>query len=245
MAPAVQPVATPVAPAVDPAVMSDLNRMSAYLNTLRAFQVKGNLTREEVLTDGQKVTLAAVADMVVERPGMLRMDVSSDRQQRLFLFNGKTFTIYAPKLKYYAQVPAPSTIGMLIDQIDDKFELELPLVDFFRWNTDAAWLGKITAAKDMGPSVVDGITTEHYLLRQDGLDWQIWVQKGDFPLPLKVILTTTTDDARPQYEAVYKWNLAPSYNPDTFEFVAPADAKQIPIGEVPTALERRQQENER
>jgi hypothetical protein len=219
--------------------------MSAYLNTLRAFQVKGNLSREEVLTDGQKVTLSAVADMVVERPGKLRMEVNSDRQQRTFLYNGNTLTIYAPKMKYYAQVPAPNTLGQLIDQIDDKYELELPLVDFFRWNTDEAWLGGITAAKDMGPSAVNGITTQHYLLRQNGLDWQIWVQKGDFPLPLKVILTTTDDEARPQYTAVYNWNLAPSYNSDTFEFVAPADAKQIPIGEVPTALERRQQENER
>ena len=206
--PQAQPTAQPAAatqpepPAIDPATMTALNRMAAYLKTLKAFQVKADITKEEVLVDGQKVLFAGVADMVVERPGRLRLDVNSDRQNRVFLFDGKTFTVYAPKMKYYAQVPAPNTIGQLIEQIEQKYELELPLVDFFRWGEDEAMLGDITAARDMGPSVVDGVTTRHYMIRQEGLDWQIWIQTGDFPLPKKVVLTTMTDEARPQYTAV-------------------------------------------
>jgi hypothetical protein len=229
-----------VSPAIDPNAAAALNRMAAYLQSLKAFQVKAELTKEEVLEDGQKVQFAAVADMVAERPGKLRVDVNSDRQQRLFLFDGETFTVYAPKMKYYAQVPAPKTIGELVDTIESKYELELPLVDFFRWNTSESMLGNITAARDLGPSQIGGVTTQHYAIRQDGLDWQIWIQNGDFPLPRKVVLTTTTDEARPQYTAVYTWNLAPSFNAASFAFTAPADAKKISLGEVPTELELRE-----
>jgi hypothetical protein len=241
--PQAQPAARPAAesPAIDPGTMTALNRMAAYLKTLKAFQVEADITKEEVLTDGQKVQFGGVANMVVERPNRLRLDVSSDRQQRLFLFDGQTFTVYASKMKYYAQVPAPGTIGQLIERIEQKHEVELPLVDFFRWGEDEAMLGDITHAKDMGPSVIDGVTTQHYMIRQDGLDWQIWIQTGDFPLPRKVVLTTTTDEARPQYTAIYKWNLAPSFNEGSFTFTAPEDAKMIPMGEVPTELEPREE----
>jgi hypothetical protein len=227
-------------PMIDSAATNHLNRMATYLQTLIAFQVKANITREEVLVDGEKVQFMAVADMIVQRPTMLRLDVNSERQQRLFLFDGQTFTLFAPKMKYYAQATGPKTIGELVDQLEEKFELEMPLVDFFRWNDPDAVLGDITSAQDAGPATIDGVTTQHYLLRQNGLDWQIWIQNGDFPLPKKVVLTTTTDEARPQYSVVYTWNLAPSFNAASFQFVAPADAKKIEFGEVPTTLERRE-----
>ena len=51
----------------------------------------------------------------------------------------------------------------------------------------------------LGLSDVGGITCEHYAFRQPGLDWQVWIQLGDHPLPKKLVLTTTTDDARPQH----------------------------------------------
>jgi hypothetical protein len=225
----------PIAPALDPAVISTLNKMSNYLRTLRAFQVKAEVTREEVLETGEKITFAGIADMVAERPHHMRLDVNSDRQSRIFLFDGKTFTVWAPRQKYYAQVAAPGNIKDLLSKLEDKHNLELPLLDLFRWGDYGGDLGNLTSAKDMGPSMIEGVSTQHYALRQDGLDWQIWIQNGDFPLPRKVVLTTTTDDSKPQYTAVYTWNLAPSFNADSFVFVAPQDAKKIPIEEVPSA----------
>ena len=212
------------APAIDPAAIAHLNRMAAYLQTLIAFQVKADLSREEVLQDGEKVTFSAEADMVVQRPTRLRMTVNSERQQRLFLFDGQTFTLLAPKMGYYAQETGPKTIKDLVDVLEDKFELEMPLVDFFRWNEPDAVLGDLTGAKDMGQATIEGVTCEHYLLRQNGMDWQIWIQNGDFPLPRKVVLTTTDEEARPQYTAVYTWNLAPSFNDAVFAFAPPKGA---------------------
>ena len=54
-------------------------------------------------------------------------------------------------------------------------------------------------AVDIGPSAVDGMTCEQYAFRQEGVDWQIWIQLGDFPLPRKLVIRTLTDDAKPQH----------------------------------------------
>jgi len=222
----------PAAPAIDSEAIDALNKMGAYLRTLNAFQVKATVTTEEVLTDGLKVQLTNTSDLIAERPNHLRLDVTSDSKQRLFLYDGKTFTLFAPRSSMYATVPAPATIAELADRLEEKYDIELPFVDLFRWGTPKSAVNEITVADYIGPSVVAGITCDHYVFRQPGLDWQIWIQSGDFPLPLKLVLTTTTDDARPQHSAVYAWNLAPSVSDDAFAFVPPKDAMKISIAEV-------------
>jgi len=48
-----------------------------------------------------------------------------------------------------------------------------------------------------------------------------------FPLPRRLVITTLTDDARPQHSDTLTWNLAPSFNDDAFVFNPPADAKRV------------------
>ncbi len=220
---------------MDTAAMNALSRMGAYLNRLDAFQVRAEVTSEEVLEDGQKVQLSSVADLVADRPNRLRVNVASDRQQRLMLYDGRTFTLYAPRLKYYAATPAPPSLGELASVLEDRYAIELPMADLFRWGTPESRAREITSARVIGPSEVGGTTCEQYAFRQDGLDWQVWIQKGDYPLPRKLVLTTLTDEARPQHTSVYTWNLAPSYNDAAFAFVAPSDARRITLADVNAA----------
>jgi hypothetical protein len=217
---------------IDPDAVAALEKMGAYLRTLAAFQVRAVVTSENVLLDGQKVQLGNVADLVARKPDGLRLDVTSDREQRLFLFDGKTFTLFAPRSNYYASVAAPPTIGELATRLETAYGIDLPFVDLFRWGTPAASLSDITAATDIGPGTIDGVTCEHYAFRQNGLDWQIWIQEGDFALPRKLVITTLTDDARPQYVSVYTWNLAPSVDSSAFTFVPPKNAKKIKFADV-------------
>jgi hypothetical protein len=212
---------------IDPDAVAALDKMGRYLRTLKAIQVRANVTSEEVTMDGQKVAHSSVVDLLAQRPNRLRAEVASDRAPRVFFYDGKTFTMYAPKLQYYAQEDAPSTISDLADQLDDKYDIDLPLVDLFRWGTAESDFKDLTSAVDLGPSAVDGTTCEQYVFRQDGMDWQLWIQDGDYPLPRKIVITTTTDDARPQHTSVWTWNLAPSYNAAEFEFKAPAGARRI------------------
>lgn len=221
--------------AVEPGALAALNQMASYLRTLKAFQVRAATTTEEVLDDGQKVQFAAVTDLLARMPDRLRAAVTSDRKERMYLYNGKTFTLFAPRVGYYATVPAPPTLGDLIDRLDEKYGIEVPLVDLFRWGGPRSSVADIKAATDIGPSEVEGTTCEHYAFRQPGLDWQIWIQQGDYPLPRKLVITTLTDEARPQFTSVYTWNLAPSFNDAAFMFDPPSDAQRIVFAEVNAA----------
>jgi hypothetical protein len=219
--------------AVDPDAVAALKSMGTYLRTLKAFEVEATTTKEAVLDSGEKVQFGGVTHAIAQPPNRLRVDVDSDRQEREYIYDGKSFTLWAQRPNYYATVPAPATIGKLADELEEKYGIEMPLVDLFRWGAPGRKTEPITAARDIGPAEVDGTTCEHYAFRQEGLDWQVWIQLGEYPLPRKLVLTDLTDDARPQTTAVYAWNLAPSMNEASFTFDPPSDARKIVFAEPP------------
>jgi hypothetical protein len=215
----------------DTAAIAALERMGTYLRSLDVLQVHADVTTEEVLANGQKVQYASVAELLANKPNKMRVEIKNDRAPRLLLYDGTKFTMYAPQLKFYATVDAPPTIREVVDKLEDKFDINVPFVDLFRWGTPEGDTKELTGALRVGDTVLDDIACQQYAFRQDGLDWQIWIQSGEFPLPLRIVLTTTTDDARPQHTSAYKWNLTPSFNAEAFAFIPPKDAKQITMQE--------------
>jgi len=220
-------VATAAAGETSTDPIATLNRMAAFLHSLKAFQVHAVTTRDDVLEDGQLVQNNGTVDELVRPPDRLRVEINTNKQQRTFLYDGKNFTMYAERMGYYATVPAPPTIAQLADQLQDNYDIEMPLRDLFSWGTPKSKVHDISSATDLGPAPIEGVTCEHYALRQPGLDWQVWIQLGEYPLPRKIVITTTSDDARPQYSEVLTWNLAPSFNEAAFQFVPPPGASKI------------------
>jgi hypothetical protein len=212
---------------IDPDAMEALNKMGTYLRSLKAFQVDSEVTQDDVLDNGQIITSTRHDTLLAERPTMLRVELKGDDRDSFLFYDGKNFTVYGKLVNFYATAPAPPTIIELVDKVSDTFGIEIPLVDLFRWGTDQSTISKITSAIDVGPATVDNITCEQYAFRQEGIDWQIWIQLGDFPLPRKLAIRTLTDDARPLHTATLTWNLAPSYNQAAFTFDPPEGAQRI------------------
>ena len=224
-----QPPATPSD--IDPAAMDALNRMGAWLNALKTFQVTSETTQEQVLDDGQKLLFASKADILAKLPNRLYAEVDGDLKHRLFLYNGSSFTMYLARAGVYASTTAPPTVRQLIDVAHDKYGIEITLTDLFTWGTPAALTNTITSALEIGSAQVGGVTCGHYAFRQPGVDWQIWIQRGDNPVPRKLVITDTTDEARPQHTAVLTWNLAPAFNEQAFEFDPPKGVYKVPFAE--------------
>jgi hypothetical protein len=233
--PAQSPSASPsppdARPVVEPEAIAALVRMGAYLRALPAFGVRAETSTDEVLDTGQKIQLDSVVDIRARRPDRLRADVVSERKQRVFYYDGTTLTLYAPRVKLYAAVPAPPTIRETIDMAGERLGLDLPLADLFLWGTERAPTGDITRADHLGPGRIDGVECDQFAFRQAGVDWQVWIQKGASPVPRKLVITTTAEPAQPQYIAVLRWELSPTHDEAMFTFVPPPDAQKIAIRE--------------
>jgi hypothetical protein len=223
---------------IDPAAIDAVKKMGAYLRSLKAFQVISDVTHDDVLEDGLIVQSNSKVNLLAAKPNRMRVEVTADDKHRLYLYDGKTFTVWGRIMNYYATVPAPPTIAELFQKIDEKYDVELPLVDLFKWGTNEDDINKIKTAVDVGPATVEGVTCEQYAFHQEGADWQVWIQLGEFPLPRRLVITTLTDDARPQHSDTFSWNLAPSFNDEAFVFDPPPDAKRVILEQRADATEK-------
>ncbi|MFC3079972.1 DUF2092 domain-containing protein [Phenylobacterium terrae] len=217
-----------VAPAVEPEALQALQRMSAYLGTFSNFTVEIDADIDVVMDDGERVQLDEQVVYKVRRPTGMVVQTSSPRRERHVIYDGKQLTVYAPRQGYYATVDAPPTIRETLDAVADQYGITLPLVDLLRWSEpDSYRPSMLKAGYHVGPAIVEGVETDHYAFREGDLDWQIWIEKGDKPVPRKVVIVDNIDEARPAYVGRLTWNAAPQFTAQDFAFKPGKDAKAI------------------
>ena len=214
---------------VDPAAVQALKDMGAHLQSLQRFRVATSLSGERVLADGQKLQHSATARMDVQRPNKLRARMTSARSERQLIFDGKTVTLYTPAQKYYSTVDFTGTLADLVEQLEERYGIEVPLSDLFVWGTPLAPLDKIDSAMNAGQDFIGDDLCDHYAFRQGKVDWQIWITASGKPLPRKIVITSRADEARPQSVHLIDWNLKPAFGETTFRFTPPKGASKVEI----------------
>ena len=122
--------------AVELKAVDALKSMGTFLRTLTSFTVRADTTTDEVLDTGQKVQFGGTVEYRVRKPNHLRADVMSDRKRRTVFFDGKTVLLYAPRVNYYASVAPPPTLPELLEVLDQRYGVELPLAALFLWGTE-------------------------------------------------------------------------------------------------------------
>ena len=207
-----------------------LKEMSTYLSSLNTAAVTSQGSLDAVTANGQRIQMDGRTNYKIRRPGFV-IDYSSDIKNRRFIYDGKTFTVYSPTLGYYAQVPAPPTNREVLDTIYNKFGIALPLEDLFRWADPSygARIQGLTSAYDVGTATIDGAETDHYAFREANVDWEVWIQQGDQPLPRKLVIVDRTDPSRPTFIARLTWVVNPTFTDADFAFVPDANAKKIQL----------------
>ena len=233
---------TPSAPAgaagsmqnIDPDAKKILDAMSAYMASVKKFTLHADTSRDDVLAFGYKLQTNDAIDLRVRRPDRLRADVSGDNQNSSYYYDGKTLTIFGHDLNYWTEIPAPATIGELIDSAQDR-GIEMPLLDVLASSARNELLEGVRTAVYVGESTIGGVSCDHLAFRQPTIDWQLWVSQGDKPLPRKILITTRYKVGDPQYSALLTWNTSSRIDDGDFRFKAPAKATKIPFRPVSAA----------
>lgn len=219
-----EPAATPL---LEQQAIQALDAMSSYLRSLTSFTVNADVSKDEVMDDGLKLQFDKQLTIRVDGHNKMFMDVSSPQRHRQYYYDGKRLTLYSPDDHYYAGFDTPATIGKALDAAEDKYGVTLPLSDLFRWGTDTQPGDGIEGAIVVGPGEVNGVSCSHYAYHQAEVDWQLCIGDGEQPLPLKLIITTTSIAEQPQYVARMHWDLTTAIPADSFRFTPPPGAMKI------------------
>jgi hypothetical protein len=213
---------------IDPQAEKLLRRMSDYLASRQQFTAKAESTLEVVLTSGQKLQYDSPATLSVSRPNRLHAHRKGDIANQEFFYDGKTLTLYNPRENLYATTAAPPTVDETLDFAREKLDIIAPAAELFYKNAAERMLKESTSGFVVGPSVVASVKCTHLAFRGSEVDWQIWIEDGDKPLPRKFILTSKKVAGEPQFTVIIRnWDVAPKLTNQEFSFTPPKGAKKI------------------
>jgi hypothetical protein len=213
---------------VDPQADQVLRSMSSYLGGLAAFTVKGDVDDELIDLDGQKIQLSASATLAVERPSRFHAHRKGPVADIEAIFDGETLTLHGKRLNVYTQIAAEGTIDDALNRLRTETGLDAPAGDLFFADPYPGLMTDVRSGAYLGTAYVGGVECHHLAFRAAKVDWQIWVQTGDQPLPMKYVITSKWITGAPAYSVRFRdWDTAPKLDPAQFRFATPEGARRL------------------
>ena len=187
----------------------------------------------DVVTDDlQKVTFASSGDATISRPDKLRLSRHGGFTDFDLISDGKTVTVNGNKAGLYATTEAPASLADLVQKLDD-IGIKSPAADLLGPDAYDQLIDADADGKVIGTGYVDGKECTHVAFRSSNVDWQLWVETGDAPLPCQYIITTKHVAQAPQYSIRFSgWSTGVAPAADTFAFKPAAGAKQVKLDEL-------------
>lgn len=222
--------AGPPARADDAGARRILKAMSDYMASQKTLAADFDADLEIITPQIEKLQFSASGKFQLSRPNRLHVVRTGGYSDVELVFDGETATVLNRATGSYAQVKMPGDIDQLLDGLDHQHGINPPGADVLMAGSFQALTAGVIEAKHMGRGVIDGVEAEHLAFRNADTDWQIWVQVGDRPLPLKYVIVSKTLAAAPEYQVrVHNWKVGAPLNSTDFVFTPPKGAKAVPL----------------
>jgi hypothetical protein len=223
-----QQVTPKIEPKIEPKADECLKAMSTFLAGLKTYSFQVEEFFDEVQNDGQKLQFSNQRHLSVSRPNNLFAEDEGDTKNSLFYYNGKTVTVFDRGQKTYATEKVPGTIDAMLDDLHDRFDTHQTLADFLFADPYKVLTENVQSGTYVGLDSVGKVKCHHLAFRQKILDWQIWIDSGDQPLPRKFLITFKREADQPQYTALFHhWDANPKLSDDLFQFQPPKDVRKV------------------
>jgi hypothetical protein len=213
---------------IDPEADKILKSMSSYLAEIKAFSVNADIDIEVVTNNAQKLQLSSFATVLLQRPGNFYIQRRGMIADAEFIFDGETLTLYGKRNNVYGQITVPGTIDDAIRAFESETGIPAPGADLLFADPYAILSSGVESSTYLGTTYINGIECHHLAFREAQTDWQIWIQTGERPLPMKYVITSKWQTAAPQYEIRFRdWVINPQIDANRFTFSPPEGAKKM------------------
>lgn len=205
-----------------------LKAMSDYLASQQSLSADFDAELGVITTEGQKIEFTASGTTALTRPNKIHASRRGGYSDVEVVFDGHEVTIVDRAHGSYAQVKAIGTVDQLFDRIRTKYGVELPGADLLMSNSYNELMADVVEAKHVGEGVVGNRDCEHLAFRNQDTDWQIWIRKGDQPLPCKLVITSKQEKGMPEYSVTFRdWRM--DVPAGAFAFIPPSGFKSVPL----------------
>ncbi|HKQ47927.1 MAG TPA: DUF2092 domain-containing protein [Phycisphaerae bacterium] len=228
----------PLTREVDSDADSHIKSMCKLLDSAKAFRFQVQATMDRPVDTGQLAQFHRTSDITVVRPDRLFANTESDEGSWSVWYRGKLLTILDRDENTYATETVPDRIGEMLDYLADEHDIVMPMADLLVGGTYESLLAEVEVGEYVGLHSVADTPCHHLLFHQENLEWQIWIDAGQQPLPRKLVITYFDEPDEPQYVATMdKWELAPTWSEETFTFTPPNGAASVSLSDLVASTE--------
>ncbi len=222
---------------IDPRADTQLKRMSDYLGRLKTFRVQAVVVDELVTTEGQKVQELKQQQLTVARPNKLRIDRRGPNGRATLASDGESVVLINHDKNAYAKGTAPKTLDALVDRVRDTLEVDAPGGDFLVASPYEELIDGLQTGRYIGLEPIGDVMAHHLAINEKDLDWQIWIQDGEQPVPLRYVITSKDMPGHPQFTLeLSRWEPSVKLSAETFTVKVPPNAKRIERATKTTSL---------
>lgn len=218
---------------IDPQAEAVLKRMGDTLDAAKAVRFRVRATMERPVETGQLAAFHRTSEITMVPPDRLCSKTDSDDGMWSAWYHGAKLTVLDREANEYATEEVPGRIDRMLDYMAEQYDLVMPMADLLAGETYASLLAEAESGSYVGLHSVGETKCHHLLFRQENIDWQIWIDAGEQPLPRKLVISYKLEPDEPQYTAMIDdWDLAPTVSEDIFTFTPPADAKIVTMSDL-------------
>ena len=214
-----------------------LKRSSDFLNAQKSLSFNAVQGFDAVQPWGQKLEFGGSRRVFLRRPDRLRVEVQDrDGEVETLHFDGQHLAVDIPAENAFVRVERPGSFDQLLDYMIDELGTPAPLADFIQSDFYAEAAPLIRSGIVIGDSTVGTVHCEHIAFRGKKVDLQLWIEKGERPLPFRVVITYKNEPGSPQFWAMFlKWELEPELSEDLFTYTPPEGAERLPFAALAAA----------
>ena len=205
-----------------------LKKMGDYLKNSEAFTFEAESSYDALDYNGQHIRYGGKTKVSLQRPNHVYSEFDGDERRTASYYNGNTITVYNKESSMYAVMDMPPVIDDAIDKLMAKLGISLPLADLLYSDPYAVLSENIIEGRWVGLHTINGIPCNHLAFTQEFIDWQLWIEAGETPIPRQVLIIYKDEPGCPQYLARIKsWNFNPKFPPNHFKFTPPKGSGEI------------------
>lgn len=208
-----------------------LDAMATFLSKAQRFSMTIRTGYDAVQASGQKIEFNEERKILISRPDYFRSDIrQSDGDSGVVVFDGKAVTVFNANDNVYAKLERTGSVDDTIRYIVGELGMRVPLARLLVTTLPAELKRSVISADYVEKNTLTEVPMDHIAAQTRDVNFQVWVDAGEKPLPRRVVITYKHAAGQPQFWAeLSNWNFAPEVSDELFRFTPPAGAEQIPV----------------
>jgi len=207
-----------------------LKAMSDYVGSQKNISLTFDSDIEVVTHEMEKIQFTSSGKVLLSRPDKVRASRTGGYADFEIDYDGKTVTALGKNINAYAQTEFSGSVDQLVAKMRSMDLMTAPGADILGTHIYDDLMADVIVAKHIGRGVIDGVECEHLAFRDLNVDWQLWVEVGDRPIPRKYVITSKSVGGEPQYTLrIKEWKTDAPIAADAFVFTPPAGASKVAL----------------